>query len=276
MRTLGLDLGGTNVKWAILDGTDEVVASGSARTHGERGPAGVVRRLAEIGADAIEWSGPVDAVGIGLPGLYDRAAGTARFMTNLPGDWAGVPVAGPVAAELGLPVDLINDARALALAEGALGAGRGFRTVACYALGTGIGGGIVVDGQLHEGLEGQAGELGHQTADTSPDAPVCGCGNRGCAEAVYRDARREGAAPDLGRIAEALGIAVANTVLTLTPERIVIGGGVASLGERLLGPLREVVARRVTVAPIGEIVPAALGSAAGAVGAALRGRETGG
>ena len=272
MRQLGLDLGGTNVKWAILEDGLELVGNGTKQTHGERGPEQVVLRLAEIGQQAIAALGPVDSVGIGVPGLYDRANGTARFMTNLPGEWAGVPVAAPVSAELGVPVDLINDARAFALAEATLGAGRGYDTVACYTLGTGVGGGIVVGGRLHEGLDGQAGELGHQTVDSSADAPVCGCGNRGCAEAVYRSERQRPDGPDWNRVAEALGIAVANTVLTLTPERIVIGGGVARVGETLLGPLRRVVAARVRVAPIGEIVAAELGPAAGAIGAALRGR----
>jgi glucokinase len=270
VRQLGLDLGGTNVKWAILEDGVELIGSGTKQTLGERGPEEVVRRLGEIARQAIAETGPVDAVGIGVPGLYDRAGGTARFMTNLPGDWAGVPVAGPVAEELGLPVDLINDARAFALAEATLGAGRGHGTVACYTLGTGIGGGVVVGGRLHEGLDGQAGELGHQTVDPSADAPVCGCGNRGCVEAVYRAERKRPAGPDWERVAAALGIAVANTVLTLTPERVVIGGGVAGIGETLLGPLRRVVAARVRVAPVGEIVGADLGPVAGAIGAALR------
>jgi len=271
MRQLGLDLGGTNVKWAILEDGRELVASGTEQTHGDRGPQQVVERLAEIGRAAIVSHGPVDSAGIGLPGLYDRAAGTARFMTNLPGSWAGVRVAAPVSEALGVPVDLINDARAFALAEATLGAGRGFDTVACYTLGTGIGGGVVVGGRLHEGLDGQAGELGHQTVDPSPSAPVCGCGNRGCIEAVYRAERLRRPSPSWKRIADALAIAVANTVLTLTPDRIVLGGGVAGIGEPLLGPLRRSVAARVRVAPIGEIVGAELGPAAGAIGAALRG-----
>ena len=131
----------------------------------------------------------------------------------------------------------------------------------------------MVGGRLHEGLEGQAGELGHQTVDSSRSAPVCGCGNRGCVEAVYRVQRKRAKGPDWNRVGEALGIAVSNTILTLTPERIVIGGGVAGMGETLLGPLRRAVAERVRVAPVGEIVAAKLGPAAGAIGAALRGRD---
>ena len=96
MRQLGLDLGGTNVKWAILEDGRELAGSGTEQTHGNRGPEQVVLRLAEIGSQAIASHGPVDSVGIGLPGLYDRTQGTARFMTNLPGTWAGVAVREPV------------------------------------------------------------------------------------------------------------------------------------------------------------------------------------
>ena len=160
MRQLGLDLGGTNVKWAILEDGRELVASGTEQTHGDRGPEQVVLRLAEVGRAAIARHGPVDVGGDRMPGLYDRAAGTAKFMTNLAGTWAGVAVAGPVSEALGVPVDLINDARAFALAEATLGAGRGYDTVACYTLGTGIGGGVVVGGRLHEGLEGRPASSG--------------------------------------------------------------------------------------------------------------------
>ena len=269
---LGLDLGGTNIKWAVLDAALATVASGSAPTRGSDGPTAVVARLVEVGRAAIGAVGPVASVGVGVPGLYDRARGTTRFITNIPGDWGGVEVGRPVAAALGAPADLINDARAFTLAESLLGAGQGCETVVCLTLGTGVGGGVVVSGRLHEGLDGQAGELGHQIVDPSPDALVCGCGSRGCVEAIYRDGRR-GDAAARARVVEALGIALSNAVLTLTPERIVIGGGAAHASAALLEGLRRSVRERVRVAPVGEIVPAALGPVAGAVGAALRGRE---
>jgi glucokinase len=187
-----------------------------------------------------------------------------------------------------MPVRLVNDSRALTLAELRLGAGRGARDLVCVALGTGVGGGVVVGGRLHLGLA-HAGEIGHQTVE--PDGPPCGCGNRGCldrmagagaiaayagtatvAEAV--DAARAGderSRAAFVRAAGYVGLALSNAIVLLWPERVVVGGGVAEAGELLFEPLRKVVADRACVAPVEdiEIVPAALGPVAGAVGAAL-------
>ncbi len=122
--------------------------------------------------------------GSACPGSTTRPTGCTRFLVNIPGDWAGRPVAGPVAAALGCPVSLINDARAFGLAELRLGAGRGARSIVGLTLGTGVGGVIAIDGRVHLGHDGTAGEVGHQTID--PDGPPCGCGNHGCLEAFAR------------------------------------------------------------------------------------------
>lgn len=291
-RLLGLDLGGTNIKSVVLevDGDSiEVTAVGTAPTHADRGPAGVVDRLIEVGSEVIARDGPVAAVGLGVPGLFDRDEGTIELFPNLPGPWKGHPMRDPVAGGLGLDVTLVNDARAFSLAESTIGAGRGCSTVVCITLGTGIGGGIVIDGRLHLGAWGVAGEIGHQTVD--PDGPLCGCGNRGCVEAlakaealvelagksdaeeVYRTAV-EGDADSLAAIdtvATWLGIGLANVVTILGPDRIVVGGGIAAAGDLALDPIRAVVRQRVTLVPSDqiEVVTADLGPTAGAVGAAL-------
>jgi glucokinase len=157
------------------------------------------------------------------------------------------------------------------------------------AVGTGIGGGMVVDGRLRHGFAGTAGELGHTTV--LPDGPRCGCGNRGCVEALAAgpalareggrataaevvEAAREGDARALAALARAgafLGIAIGNAILLLSPERVVVGGGVAEAGDLLLEPVREEVLRRVHAAPVDRIpiVAAALGASAGAIGSAL-------
>jgi glucokinase len=189
-------------------------------------------------------------------------------------------------------IAMINDARAFTLAEGTLGAGKGYRIVACLTLGTGIGGGIMIDGGLHLGAFGVAGEIGHQTID--PEGPRCGCGNRGCVEAlaragvlielagkdsaeeVYR-AAAEGDGESMAAIetvARALGIGLANVVTLIGPDRIVIGGGIAEAGELVLGPIRQAIKERVTLVPTDriDVVPAELGKWAGAHGAALAGR----
>jgi glucokinase len=293
-RYLGVDLGGTNIKLAVVQDQDAgpplVMARETRRTEAHRGPGGVVGRLAEVGRDALDRHGPVAAVGVGLPGVYDEA-GRAVLLPNLPGDWNGVPVRAPLAEALGMPVALVNDARAFSLAEAVLGAARGLGTVVCLVLGTGVGGGIVVDGRLLGGPG--AGEIGHQTVLL--DGPRCGCGNRGCVEALTRAdvfARRGGRAkPEevyeaaragdpvaraaVEHIVGWLSVALANAYALLAPDAFVVGGGIAAAGDLLLGPLEEATRRRVFLAPPERIrvLPAALGPYAGAAGAALRGRE---
>ena len=126
-----------------------------------------------------------------------RSAGQTRFLVNIPGDWADRPVAAPVEAALGRPIALINDGRAFGLAELRLGAGRGARSMVGLVLGTGVGGVFAIDGSVHLGHDGTAGEIGHQTID--PDGPSCNCGNHGCLEAFAR----------ADRIADACGTATA-------------------------------------------------------------------
>ena len=264
MRNLGLDLGGTKIKWVVLE-NGEPTASGEVSTGSADGPEAVVGRLVAAGREA----GQVDTVGIGVPGLFDDAKGSTTFLVNVPGDWEGRAVAGPVGEALGAPARLINDARAFALAEWTLGAARGCDTAAFFVVGTGVGGGIVVGGSPHEGREGRAGELGHFTIH--PEGPRCNCGNHGCVEAFVREALRAGDIEGAGRY---LGIGIANAIVVLAPDLVVVGGGVAkAVGQRLLGSARQEVERRVTVSVPVEIVPGELGVLAGALGAALRGSE---
>jgi glucokinase len=295
-RHLGLDLGGTNIKWAVVDhdGDDwSVVDRDQVATRMAEGPDAVVRRLADVGAEAIRRAPGVESVGIGVPGLYDPVAGTLRFLVNFPGGWGGTPVAGPVGAALGLPAFLINDARAFGLAELRLGAGRGASSMIGLTLGTGVGGVIAVDGRVLQGHDGTAGEIGHQTID--PDGPWCGCGNRGCLEAFARAdqiaascgsptaedafARARGgdtrAIEGLAQIGRYLGIGIGNMIVVIAPDRVVIGGGVAAAADLLLGPIRDEIRRRVrtTAIDLVEIVAAELGTWAGSIGAAIHGAE---
>ncbi len=299
-RHLGLDLGATNLKWAMVahaDGTWTTVASGQVPTRvaeePDAVPAAVVAQLAEVAAIAIAEWGPVTSIGIGVPGLYDPASGRTRFLVNVPGPWAGHPVAGPVADALGVPVFLINDARAFGLAELRLGAGRGASSMVGLTLGTGVGGVFAIDGRVHQGHDGTAGEIGHQTID--PDGPWCGCGNRGCLEAYARADRiaaacgtataeeavraaREGdarARAGLAAVGRYLGIGIANMITVISPDRVVLGGGVAAAGEFLFAPIRAEIARRVRTTSIDDVtlVAAELGTLAGAIGAAVHGAE---
>ncbi len=300
-RHLGLDLGGTNVKWAVVERHGdawEAVARDQVRTRiageVEAVPAGVVAHLSELAVEVAGRWGPLASVGVGVPGLYDPRGGTTRFIVNIPGPWAGQPVAGPISAACGVPAALINDARAFGLAELRLGAGRGARSMVGLTLGTGVGGVIAVDGRIVQGHDGTAGEIGHQTLD--PDGPPCGCGDRGCLEAFARADRiaeacaapsaekaftraRAGdpaAVAGLGRVGRYLGIGIANMVTVLSPDRVVLGGGIATGGADLLLPLiREELARRVHTTSLDEVevVTATLGTWAGAIGAAVHGAE---
>ena len=301
---VGLDLGGTNVKCAVVasgaqlgtaretdtpgGGSPRVVATASCPTGAADGEQAVLERVAALGRATVAPFGRPATAGLAVPGHFDHARGTGVLLPNLLGDWVGRPIAGPVGERLGVEVTLVNDVRALTLAELRLGAGRGARDLVCIALGTGVGGGVVIGGRLHLGL-GHAGEIGHTTVD--PDGPPCGCGNRGCldrmagAESIAAAAGRPSvrAAAEAARAGDAVaraafaragvyvGRVLAGAVVLLWPERVVVGGGVADAGELLLDPLRGELRRRACVAPVDEIavVRAELGPHAGAVGAAL-------
>ena len=295
-RHLGLDLGGTNLKWTIVERAGDVwraIDRGSVVTDLTSPPDSIVHQLGVVGRSAMDrWPGVVSA-GVGVPGLYDPATGRTRFLVNIPGAWDGAPVAAPVSAALGVPVALINDARAFGLAELRLGAGRGASSMVGFTLGTGVGGVIAIDGKVHQGHDGTAGELGHQTID--PDGPDCNCGNRGCLEAFARADRlaaacgapaaeeaveraRSGVAAaidGLRRTARYLGIGIANMITVISPDKVVIGGGIAAAADLLFPTIREEVAARVLTTSVDEValVVAQLGTWAGAIGAAVHGAE---
>ena len=298
-RHLGIDLGGTNIKWTVVEhdaGAWGVVGRDQRPTGAEEGETAVIGRFIEIARTARERWPDLATVGIGVPGLYDPAVGATRFLVNLPGGWRGVRVAGPVGDAIGLPVALINDARAFGLAELRLGAGRGARSMVGLVLGTGVGGVIAIDGRVHLGHDGTAGEVGHQTID--PDGPPCNCGNHGCVEAFARADRiaavcgtstaeaavaaaRAGdatARQGLATVGRYLGIGIANMITTVSPDRVVIGGGVAGAGDLLLDPIRAELGVRVHTTSLDDVVlvVAELGTWAGAIGASIHGAEAAG
>jgi glucokinase len=295
-RHLGLDLGGTNVKLVVLErdadgGEPRVIATTSVPTGAERGPTAVTERMVEAGSAFAAAHGPVTTAGVGVPGLFDPATGRIRLFPNLPGPWLDHPLRDRLRDGLGLSVAMINDARAFVVAEAGMGAGRGHGTVVGVTLGTGVGGGVIVEGRLHLGASGTGGEIGHQTVE--PDGPQCGCGNRGCAEVLAqasaiarlggRDSAEEvfaGAAAGDERCAAAVGsairalsIALANIVTVLVPDVIVIGGGIAAAHAVFLDPLQAAIRERAPLVPPEHIrvVAAQLGSSAGAIGGALAG-----
>lgn len=302
--TLGLDLGGSAIKWLVLEG-EAVAAQGAVPTPLD-GCDAVVAAMAALAAGV----DGLDAVGVGVPGLFD-ATGRTELVPNVPGRWVGYPLVERLHGAIGVPVALTNDARAVTLAELRLGSGRGARHLIAVTVGTGIGGGIAVSGRVHLGQDGRAGEIGHQFVDAA--GPLCGCGAHGCVEvfasapairaagarAIWQgvdtvlraraggdpgavtvemvlDAAREGDAHALDvvqRAGRALGIGLANLCNALAPEVVVIGGGVAG-GLDVLGPVVEATLRdRARLGPLPRIVPAMLGPHTGAIGAALWARE---
>jgi glucokinase len=310
---LGIDLGGTKIAAGILDTAGARSTTRIVATEAHEGPDAVLQRMIALAHDACAAAGvkvsDLAAVGVGVPGLFDAATGATRFLPNLAGAWRGVPVGATLGGALGCPIRLINDARAFVLAEARHGAGQGAATVVGLTIGTGVGGGIVIGGRLHLGLDGTAGEAGHTTIE--PYGVVCGCGNRGCLETIVsgpaiaaagvramlqgvtsrigalaggdlravtpqtiRAAAEEGdavAREILLRAGAGLGQGIANLVTLLSPERVVIGGSVAQLGAWLLEPAEAEMRRRCHVTPLDRvaIVPAVLGGDAGVVGAAL-------
>ncbi len=289
-------MGVTNLKWAAVEHDGEtwrILDQGQVPTRSSEDPETVIARIGDTAQIALGRWPRIDSLGVGVPGLYDPAAGTTRFLVNMPGDWKDRPVARPVSAALGIPCALINDARAFGLAELRLGAGRGADSMVGLTLGTGVGGVIAIDGRVVLGHDGTAGEVGHQTID--PDGPMCNCGNQGCLEAFARadriatacgtesveaavEAARRGDARALDGFASVgryIGIGIANMITLISPDRVVIGGGIAASGDLLLDPIRAEVRRRVQTTSLVEvdIVTAELGTWAGAIGAAVHGAE---
>ena len=285
----GLDLGGTSIKAALANSRCSVLVEDSIPTNSHLGPENVLDRMGSLVAEMAGRAGvTVEAVGIGVPGLVDIASGVTKFLPNLPTQWRDVPVADSLSKRLGCRVMLLNDVRAATLAELRFGHGRDQPgiTFGFFSLGTGVGGGVVIDGHLRLGPLGAAGELGHQTL--LPDGPRCGCGNRGCLETLASGPAiaaesirlmRMGLAPTLHglvkgnadrvsprevataaetdepireaivRAATYIGIAAANVVTILHPDLIVLGGGVAEVGETLTDTVRQVITERVRMIP---------------------------
>jgi glucokinase len=313
---LGIDLGGTTIKFALVDSSGQILANDRIPTDGDEGHDAVLQRMiagAKTLAGKVPAGSTLQAAGVAVPGVIDMAKGISIFLPNLPGDWPHVPVTGPIAEALGIPVWLINDVRAFTLAELTVGSAQGVKTGLFYAVGTGIGGGIVAHGKLNLGVGGAGGELGHVIVD--PNGPECGCGNRGCAEAyaagpaLIGEANRrivmgattrlrEMIGDDLNKmvpeIVEAaavagdpvaqdvlnyagfhFGLAIAGAISALAPEVVVLGGGVIKPHGYFWRQVVESARSHCHVTEIDrvEFRPASLGYEAGVVGAALWSRE---
>lgn len=272
----GVDLGGTNIKVGLVSPEGAVLQRHQTETRSDLGAQAVAERICQAVRDCMEaaGAGSVRGLGVGSPGTIDLADGVVLFSPNLPG-WRDIPLRRMIEDDLGLPCTLDNDANVAALAEQWVGAGRGASSLVLLTLGTGIGGGIVLDGRIWHGGNGVAGEIGHMSIN--PDGPLCGCGNRGCIEAYasatamvrrMREAVQAGAQSSLAdhldeltaeRIHRAarggdaaakqnieqtgryLGVAVSNIMHILNPQVIAFSGGVTAAGDMLMRPLLDEV-----------------------------------
>ncbi|WP_030241734.1 ROK family protein [Streptomyces sp. NRRL S-350] len=299
MSVIALDVGGTHIKGAVVEG-GELVEGAQWSTRAERGPdavlATVLRCADELVAYAERRGSKPQAAGIVVPGLVDEAGGTAVLAANL--GWRDTPVRRRAAEHLDLPVAFGHDVRAGGLAEGRLGAGRGWPDFAFVPVGTGIAAALTIGGRPCAGSRGFAGELGHLVV--RPGGEPCACGNRGCLETLasasaiarrYAEAsggtgtaagpvaarevvaRAVAGEPLAGRIwteaIEALADGLAALTVLLDVERVVLGGGLAQAGEPFLTPLRGALAERLTFRPAPTLAAAVLGPRAGCLGAAL-------
>ena len=315
--TAGVDLGATKIFSLALDAAGQERGTDTRLTGAAGGPDAVIANIVASVEASLAQAGAgrerLQGVGIAAPGPIDWRSGIISDAPNMPG-WHNVPLARRLEEALDAPVWLENDADAAALAEHRLGAGAGLgiRHMIFITVSSGVGGGLIVDGRLHRGTSGAAGEVGHMILNE--DGPPCTCGNNGCLEAYAsglaiaaraREAIERGGSPALARLAEAspplsaetvfraaaegdqvsqhiieeaahyLGLGIVNLAHVLNPELIVIGGGLSKVGETLLGPARRVVEKACFEQSQRDlrIVLGTLGDRAGALGAVAAMRE---
>lgn len=303
---IGVDLGGTNLRVALLNSDGIILNKHKEATQAALGWKNVVERLvcaiSRQRQIAVQRGLNVATVGVGAPGVIRMETGVVVRSPNFP-DWNSLPLRDHLEKELHIPVVIENDANAAALGEQWRGAGHGISSMILLTLGTGVGGGIVLNDKVWHGADGMAGEIGHMTL--IPDGRSCTCGNTGCLE-MYASARgivqsyneeliktksetqpvfiqvtsenvyqaaREGdtiaqrVMKNMGRM---LGIGIANLINIFNPQMIVIGGGVKDAWPLFIGATREEIMKRAFQVPAErtQIVPSLLGDDAGMVGAA--------
>ena len=284
MNLLGIDIGGTKIAGGLVDmDAGRVLLRSRVPTEAEDGGPVVLRRALDLARSLVSQAreqglGEPLAVGVGAGGQIDPVQGVVVSATDVLPGWAGTPLRQAFEDGLNLPTSVDNDVNALAVGEQRFGAGRGHNDLLYLALGTGVGGAIISGGRLHRGAHGSGGELGHLVL--FPDGLPCTCGGRGCLEqyangaayARYRQEEGDDEARAAYRLGEMLGLGLVSLANLFDPDRIIIGGGLADLGESLLEPARRVLRERAL--PGGRdcpVLPAALGPDASVIGAATLG-----
>ena len=307
-----VDIGGTGVKLGLVQGRRVLARRSFPTSSISSGPKaleeGIVSAVRSLRASSF---GRVRALGVGVPGLVLYPAGIVQTCANVKG-WKNVPLQARLRRRLGMPVRVDNDVHATTLAEWRFGAGRGARNLVCLTLGTGVGGGFILNGALYRSRLGPSAEIGHVAV--GEEGPACACGGTGCLERyvgnkdllrILRRKLRAGKKSRIARLAggrldritpeivdracelgdplaietweeagRKIGLVLSKVVTLLSPDRIVIGGGISRAGRWLFDPIRRTLKERA-MRPLGNIpvAPAQLGMSAGVIGAALLAEE---
>jgi glucokinase len=298
---IAIDLGGTNLKCALLDSALRIKAKSLFDTKSfnnkQRLISGITASIGSFISKQNLSRNSILGVGIGLPGPVNTFNGVVHFLPNIPG-WKNVELKKILEQKTGLPVFIDNDAKLMAIAEHKTGSAKGYRNVLCLTLGTGVGGGLIINNLLYRGFDNAAGEVGHMPLNES--GPVCGCGSRACLEAyignskITRDARKlfgyKITLEEVSSLASSnnnkaklfwdtvgrkLGLALSGIVNLLNLDAIVIGGGVSGAGTVLFKSVRETILERAmsVQAKRVRVFKARLGNNAGVIGAGYLVRE---
>ncbi len=305
---VGIDLGGTFIKGGIVDGEGRILLQDKTPTEKEKGDEAVAKNIAKLANELMARMGlradEVDGLGMGAPGMIDGKSGVVLFSNNL--GWTNFALSERVADLTGLQVKIANDANVAALGEVKFGVAKAYDSAIMLTLGTGVGGGIVVDGKLIEGNLGAGAELGHAVIEA--DGEPCTCGRAGCLEAyasataIIREtkrameAHRDSKLWEIGSLdavtgktafdyqdsdpyaqavvdkyVKMLACGITNFANIFRPEAIILGGGVCAQGDALVKPLQALVDKELFAGKLGPQVPiliAELGNSAGLLGAA--------
>lgn len=308
---IGVDLGGTTVKAGIVSVDGKILNQLTVPTDAEKGPEAVAQQIVKVIKDIQHSKSGDEIIGIGVasPGLVKLDGNTVEAPPNFK-NWDSFPLRDAIIKDIGnkLPLYVENDANAAALAEAKFGAGKEMDNFLFVIWGTGVGGGIIMDGKIYHGPHGGAGEIGHSSVDY--DGPVCNCGNIGCIESfigqrylsaratAYLESRKDSLVwkligHDLSKIeprvlydaamqgdeaankimtqaAELLGVAISSFMNTMNFNIAIVGGGVSGAGDLVFNPMNKRVKESVMapLRPIAKVLPAQLGNQAGILGAA--------
>lgn len=288
-KRIGIDVGGTNVKIALVDKSGKIIYSNSVPTYAKMGYEYTVNNIKQAIKDLMKETNTtakdIDGIGFDFPGQVDYKTGVVKLAPNIPG-WVNVPIAQMIEEEFHIPTRIDNDVRCAALGEMKFGAGQGCENFVCITVGTGIGSGLVINGQLVRGASNAAGEIGHIKLQMK-DGLICGCGDTGCLEAYasgpsivamaqdyikggkstkfremaaaegreitpYMVAKAAEAGDPVAKrifaiVGEYIGIGLTSVINLLNPEKVIIGGGVAEAGDLLLDPIRKTIKERAMV-----------------------------